>query len=262
VITKYYHECNYLQGLEGNEDGAHVKYLHRFLRTDTGAQLLKAHPSENNTEYRAPRPGEYYGPTAIEETDFGVWCNGRPGFLLPSLALTGGGPQPYGDGYMLYWRVPIDDTQHWLFIIAFKASGPILDAPRFGWSSALVGPDFRPYRNKANRYLQDREEQRTATFTGMGPEFPPHDAAVNEGAGPIQDRTKEHLGAADGLITASRKLMMRAIKMAAEGEDPPGVIRDPEVNQTDPLLLKRNRPLSEEGPAASVASFFAGSLRG
>src|SRR5687767_10051571 len=57
VVTKYYHECNYLQGLEGNEDGAHVKYLHRFLRTDTGAQLLKAHPSENNTEYRAPKPG-------------------------------------------------------------------------------------------------------------------------------------------------------------------------------------------------------------
>src|SRR5207248_3928031 len=138
----------------------------------------------------------YYGPADVEETDFGVWANDRPDFVFPSLCLTGGGPQPYGDGYMLYWRVPIDDVRHWLFIIAFKKSGPIPAENRRGWSTALVDSAGVPHRRKDNRYLQDRQEQRTATFTGIGPEFPPHDACVNEGAGRIQDRSRKHLGAA------------------------------------------------------------------
>src|SRR5689334_15120982 len=29
-VTKHYHECNYLQGLEGSQDGTHVRFLHRF----------------------------------------------------------------------------------------------------------------------------------------------------------------------------------------------------------------------------------------
>jgi nitrite reductase/ring-hydroxylating ferredoxin subunit len=242
VSTKYFHQCNYLQGLEGNEDGSHVKFLHRFLRTDTGAKFLKVHPSENNTDFRNPEPGRFYGPGDVEETDFGIWSNGRPDFILPSFALTGGGPQPYGDGYMLYWRVPIDDIHHWLFILAFKASGPIPAENRRGWTSALVDAEYRPHRNRGNRYLQDREEQRTATFSGLGPEFPASDACVNEGAGPIQDRTKEHLGAADRVIPACRELMLRSIRMVAEGADPPGLIRDPEVNRVDPLWLKKNAP--------------------
>ncbi|HZT08782.1 MAG TPA: Rieske 2Fe-2S domain-containing protein [Chloroflexota bacterium] len=262
VMTKYYHECNYLQGLEGNEDSTHVRFLHRFLNTESGARFLQAHPSENNTEFRTPERGKFYGPTEIEETDFGVWSNGRPGFLLPSLALTGGGPQPYGDGYMLYWRVPIDDTHHWLYIMAFKESGPILQEKRHGWTDALVGADYRPYRNLSNRYLQDREEQRTATFTGMGPVFPPHDACVNEGAGPIQDRTREHLGSADSVIPACRKLMLRCIRMVQEGHDPAGVIRDAEVNRADPLWLRVNAPPPPEAAAARAADFWVESVRG
>ena len=39
-----------------------------------------------------------------------------------------------------------------------------------------------------------------------------------------------------------RKLMLRSIRLVAEGAEPPGVIRDPEVNRTDPLFLKRNTP--------------------
>jgi hypothetical protein len=163
---------------------------------------------------------------------------------------------------MLYWRVPIDDTHHWLFIMAYKESGPVPPDKRHGWTDALVGADYRPYRNPANRYLQDREEQRTATFTGMGPEFPPHDACVNEGAGPIQDRTKEHLGTADAVIPVCRKLMLRSIKMVAEGMDPPGVIRDPGVNRVDPLFLRCNEAPPPDAVPANVADFYPASSRG
>jgi len=101
-------------------------------------------------------------------------------------------------------------------------------------------PDYHFIRNPSNRYLQDREEQRTATFTGMGSVFIVQDAAANETQGPIQDRTKERLGAADMSIVAGRKLLLRAIRAAQEGREPPGVIRDPLINASDPIFLKRN----------------------
>ncbi len=240
VATKYLQECNYLQALEGNEDPVHVRFLHRFLPTENGKKLLEEHIQGVSPDYRNATNGYTLSEARSEETDFGVWNNGRPDFVLPSLCLTGGGPQPHGDGYMLYWRVPIDDVRHWLFILAYRKSGAIEPSHRHGWSRGIVGPDYVAYRTKANRYLQDREEQRTGTFTGMGAEFPAQDACVNEGAGRIQDRTKEHLGAADHVIAASRKLMLRSIRMVQEGLEPPGVIRDPDVNREDPLFLKRN----------------------
>ncbi len=242
LATKYFHECNYLQGLEGNMDGTHVRFLHRFLRTDQGAKALESHPSKDNIHFRDPEPGQYHGPVDIEVTDFGVWSRGMPEFIFPSFCLTGGGPQGKAreDAYMLYWRVPIDDTHHWLFVLAFQLSEPFDPQRLHQWTWGLVGPDYRFLRNKGNRYLQDREEQRTATFTGMGSEFPPQDTCVNEGAGLIQDRTKEHLGAADATIPVARKLILQSIRMVAEGEEPPGLIRDPRVNEVDPLFLKKN----------------------
>ncbi len=228
-VMKYHLDCNYLQGLEGNQDGIHTRFLHRNVNRE-------------NTQWR-------FGD--VEETDFGVWGTGRPVYLLPSHCLTGGGSQDRGDGYMMYWRVPIDDTHHWQYIMTFRKSAPW--EPGFADSEhSMVNADFYPHRNKTNRYLQDRELQHSTNYTGIGLDFPPQDACVNEGAGVIQDRTKERLGAADVIIIASRKLMLRSIRMVQEGLDPPGVIRDPEVNSVDPLLLKRNAPLSEQRVAGRL----------
>lgn len=262
ITSKYYHECNYLQGLEGNIDSTHAWFLHGFRPTEEGVKMAAAYPTEDERKlsgtkvsraFRQPKPGKYYGPVEVEETDFGLWADGRPQFILPSFCLTGGGPQLNRDGYMLFWRVPISDTDHWLFTLTFKASGPWDSDIPYQWTRALVGPDYHPYRNKANRYLQDREEQRRATFSGMGLLFYPQDACVNEGAGPIQDRTKEHLGVADRGITAARKLLLRSVRMVAEGQEPPGIIRDSEVNKVDPLFLKKNAPPSAENPVIKLA---------
>src|SRR5581483_6042890 len=153
-----------------------------------------------------PSPGRYFGPVRVEKTDFGVWAYsleddgaemGGPDFLFPSLCLTGGGPQAVGDGYMLYWRVPIDDAHHWLFLMSFKRSGPIPEAYRESRTAKIMTADYHFIRNQRNRYLQDREEQRTSTFTGMGSVFVAQDALANETQGPIQDRTKEMLGVPD-----------------------------------------------------------------
>ena len=47
-----------------------------------------------------------------------------------------------------------------------------------------------------------------------------HDQWAVESMGPIQDRTREHLGYSDRIITAARRMFFRAIDDVAEGRDP------------------------------------------
>ena len=91
-------------------------------------------------------------------------------------------------------------------------------------------PDYRMVRNKANRYLQDRESMKDKSFSGIGYNFQAQDACVIEGAGTIQDRTKEHLVTSDKAIVAARKLLLKGIQDVKEGRDPLHVVRDPRKN--------------------------------
>ncbi len=55
-------------------------------------------------------------------------------------------------------------------------------------------------------------EQRTGTFAGVGYDFNIHDTMILEGAGAIQDRTKEHLGYTDRPIIAARRSLLAAAR--------------------------------------------------
>ncbi len=259
IITKHYHDCNYLQGLEGSQDPTHVRFLHRFLKTDSGTKKLEAFPQDlpdgQERNYREPPKEGFFGIRRVEENDFSVWAYidgdegkeiGGPEYTFPSLCLTRGGPQFPGDGYMIYWRVPIDDTHNWLFVLSFKRSGPIPEEHRYARTWGIMTPDYHFKRQASNRYLQDREEQKTSTFTGMGSVFVVQDSFANETQGPIQDRTKEMLGVADMSIVAWRRMMLKAIKDVQEGREPPGRITDPKINVVDPIFLKRNTAPSDE----------------
>lgn len=72
---------------------------------------------------------------------------------------------------------------------------------------------------------------KTWSYSGIGAVNLPQDLAVTEGAGPIQDRTQEHLAISDAPIAAARQVLMGAIQRVQEGKDPPNVVRDPEQNQ-------------------------------
>ena len=82
---------------------------------------------------------------------------------------------------------------------------------------------FRPYPqySKANNWGIDRRVQKTETFTGI--EGVNHqDRAVQESMGPIVDRSREHLGQTDKAITSTRRQLLEAVKMVAEGFNPKG----------------------------------------
>ena len=107
-------------------------------------------------------------------------------------------------------------------------------------------PDYRMIRNKANRYLQDRASMKNKSFSGIGYNFQAQDACVIEGAGTIQDRTKEHLVTSDKAIVAARKLLLKGIQDVKEGRDPLHVVRDPKRKMT--LRTSRSFQRSLQSP--------------
>ena len=87
------------------------------------------------------------------------------------------------------------------------------------------------------------------------------DEMVWVGQGPVSDRTVEHLATSDKGVMLYHKLILESIDKVERGEDPMGVIRDPEKNL--PFIeLKRERgsnKMSREGqsPAAVQGDRFA-----
>ncbi len=232
-VTKYFQACNYLQANEGNIDQTHLSYLHRRLSYGRG----------DSQEYLAADTAPILEP---EITDFGLrlysvrrtspdTMNVKiSNFVYPNVSVFSGGMR---DGYSVHLHVPIDDEHHWKYVYHFGRTRPLAEAHIAGFRKEMTD-DRRLARNKANRYLQDREEIKSETFSGMGSFFHCQDACVTEGAGPIQDRTKENLGYTDRAVLTCRKLLLQAIQAVQESRDPPLVVRDPTTNRFSHLVAR------------------------
>jgi len=132
--------------------------------------------------------------------------------------------------------VPIDDEHHWKYTFIFRDSGP-LDKQATLRGRADIDSTYHLIRNKGNRYLQDRDEMTSKTFSGLGTINQPQDACVIEGMGPIADRATEHLAPSDIGIATARKLMLKALRDVQEGRDPSHVIRRPEDNRFPDMVV-------------------------
>lgn len=239
-VHKYWHDCNYLQSNEGNIDPSHLSYLHHFLKED----LPQLQPgSFNNPEGGTISSNALFGrdqspQLEVEETDYGVRI----------FAVRGAGPGEkyvritnflYPNGFRIPmqggWHVPIDDTHHWKYQIMFSLKP--LDKERLKRDvRSTMTPDYHHIRNRANRYLQDRQEMRTRSIAGLGPVFQNHDNWATEGPGPIQDRSQEHPAYTDKAIILARQLLLKAIRQVDEGGEAPHTVRDPERNRFPHLL--------------------------
>ena len=145
-------------------------------------------------------------------------------YVMPFQQLRGGIHQfdgsrrklPELDGHI--W-VPIDDEQTYVYNWscgydeearfeqrnhdereAFYGRGP----------DDLIPGTFRLKKNKSNDYMIDRQLQKTKTFTGIVG-VNTQDFALQEGMGPIVDRSREHLGTSDRAIVTMRRLLLEAV---------------------------------------------------
>ena len=126
--------------------------------------------------------------------------------------------------------------------IHFRRTRPIHDDER--QHDDEIGADFRKRRNLANNYLQDREQQKRETFTGMGQIFLIHDSCATESMGPIYDRSQEHLGVSDMTVIAVRRFLLHrfAPSRAAKNRPMSSAARRRTIYATSPASRRRSPP--------------------
>jgi phenylpropionate dioxygenase-like ring-hydroxylating dioxygenase large terminal subunit len=242
-VSKTFEECNYLQALEGGLDTSHASFAHNnHLGNTTTLRNVDTSPR-----------------TDVEPTDYGYrYISTRNAgenrryvrvyhYVMPNQQMRGafaplltdkGSEDPYAipksDGHL--W-VPIDDehTMVYNWACGRDESTPLSQEFRDRWETwAGRGPDdlipgtYKLKRNRSNDYLIDRRIQKTQTFTGIEG-INTQDYALQEGMGPIVDRSKEHLGTSDKAIVILRRLMLEAIRAVERGEEPPGL--DPQSHR-------------------------------
>jgi hypothetical protein len=81
--------------------------------------------------------------------------------------------------------------------------------------------NFRAIQNKSNDYLIDRQLQKTQSFTGIRGVRVQDMAVQEDQRGPLSDRSREHLGASDLGVIATRRLLLKQLKALQKGQEPP-----------------------------------------
>jgi len=229
-LSKTFQESNFLQALEGGLDTSHSSFLHNET---IGVETVR------NID-RAPR-------IVVESTDYGynyVSCRKISDdqqyvrvyqYILPAQQIRGHIADDFGNRKELacisghVW-VPIDDhtTYTWNFLYAADDGVPFTpeyaeadEARRGGGKDDYIPGTFRLKRNLSNDHMIDRELQKR-TFTGIVG-INTQDIALQEGMGPIVDRSKEYLVSSDRPIVTMRRQLLAATQAVERGEDPPAL---------------------------------------
>jgi phthalate 4,5-dioxygenase oxygenase subunit len=234
VAARWIQEANWMQSLEGGIDTSHASFLHRRFDANTRAMEQDVNASGGTRDLmwqdKAPR-------LEVEPTNFGFRYaaireapEGKKYVRITPHIMPCSSYPPGVKGQNRIWDcwVPRDDESCWAWDTAFNETRPLDPVEVEGLRemrgyNAFDPATFRKYGNKDNRWLQNREEMKTVSWTGIRGIFA-QDNAVQEGMGTIVDRTREHLGTADlAIITARRQYLNAARDLAEHGIDPPGV---------------------------------------
>ena len=238
-VTKKWQDCNWVQSLEGGIDTSHFSFLHRALATGTNearaamAKAAIADQSKPDDRIRwvqnDPRPkfsvlghdaGLVIGGARKTDGADLYWRIAQ--FLMPNHAYT-----PAAFPGEIYWGqtwVPIDDTKCWIYTYCWQPERPFTNTERTKFAGGFnvhseVDASYMPIRNMHNDYLIDRKAQKTDNYSGIEG-VSEQDAAIQDSQGPIQDRTREHLGPTDIGIVEFRKLMMGGARALQQGLEP------------------------------------------
>jgi phenylpropionate dioxygenase-like ring-hydroxylating dioxygenase large terminal subunit len=231
-VSKTYEEANWLQALEGGLDTSHSSFLHNmdlknraYLRNADTAPRLDVEKTDYGFRYagiRSVRENEDY----VRLYHYIMPAQQCRGFVTGNKGEADHLPTIHGH----LW-IPIDDetTWTWNWMYAYDPALPLSEeyATEFEIMAGR-GPDdmipgtFRLKKNLRNDYLIDRHLQKTQTFTGIEG-INTQDVALQEGMGPICDRSKEHLGTTDRAIIATRQLLLEATDVVEAGGSPRGI---------------------------------------
>ena len=273
-VTKFWQACNYLQGLEGGVDPAHISFLHGILDTrDEGSRraLDQAAAGFGFTAQLERAPYIEVAETATglllgarREAPAGQYYWRITQYLLPFHTMP---PSEVGIDPLFHTHVwiPVDDDHLVNWCVSWHPTRAITEAEvaQFHAGSSIHVTDYapatseaygdiRPVANRDNDYLRDWEAQRTRVLFGV-PGVGAQDKAITESQGHY-DRSLERLGRADiGIIRVRKRLLDAALALRA-GQAPPAL--DPASYRVRPasVLLPKDVPWVEASAERLVAT--------
>jgi nitrite reductase/ring-hydroxylating ferredoxin subunit len=232
--------CNWVQSMDGDLDTAHVSNLHMFDAIDDIPDDGTDKPGYP-TNYESMRFWKH-DPRALIEVD-DTWH----GFRYAGIRVT---PNGFKHARITAWIFPASSI---IAAIPF-ATRQIFVVPADDVTTYRYNYNVQPHRNprgyggpmfftyekfpftvlppgglmpreqrRENDYLIDRVAQKGTSYSGIS-DFRSQDAMATETAGPIYDRTTEHLGSTDVAVIRMHRHLLRAAKaLAVDGTPPPAL---------------------------------------
>jgi len=231
--------CNWVQSMDGDLDTAHISNLHQFDAIDDVPDDGTDRPGYPSN-YMSMKFWRHDPRSLIEVQD--EWH----GFRYAGIRTTPNGHRhvrvtawifPFGDiiaaipfNTRHIMVVPADDynCHRYNFVTTTPANPRGLGGPPFytyeKYPFEMLPPNGvvdRKYTPE-NDYQIDRVAQKGESYSGIR-DFRSQDMMATESAGPIYDRTREHLGSTDVAVIRMHRMLLRAAKALANGELPPAL---------------------------------------
>jgi nitrite reductase/ring-hydroxylating ferredoxin subunit len=225
TVTKV--DCNWLQGVEGSLDSAHVGTLHqswipRLAASVSGGATIGLALKAVAPRYEIARTPFGLSASAVRPMEDNSTYVRTTQYVAPFVNLVPGTGRNEGS---IFIGVPVDDTHHLLFFGYFSESLVLDDSsPRV---QALIGNDrldprnFAPFKgSREDNWGQDRAAMAAGHFTGFTDNLLEEDIVVQVSMGPIVDRTREHPSSSDVAVVQARMLLLRALRNHRDGLSP------------------------------------------
>ncbi|MFF7521900.1 Rieske 2Fe-2S domain-containing protein [Streptomyces pseudovenezuelae] len=249
-IQMWLRECNWLQGMEGDIDAAHLAFLHHGGHDpeDIGEHfVLKWVTSGRAVETKVVNTVggtmEAHRRPASFAPDY--WHYTQQ--LLPSWTIPGQNPFEVEEPVVRFW-LPMDDTHSMIFQLsrpralvdgrsAFHSTVGELPGVKVRMADLLQPNNdqdwygrWRLTPSEENNYYLDRDAQTKGNYTGVqGIQI--QDKMITESMGPVVDRTYEHLSASDLMISRTRRRLLKAVDTYATTGDLPPTLDDTELTR-------------------------------
>lgn len=206
---------NWVLGVEGTLDSAHVGVLHQSQARHVGESIALTPLSQApRYDFEAEKTGYRYA--AVRDMGDGTVYTRVNHFVFPWYGLVC--PSEVDGDCVAVFAVPVDDENavHWQ--VAYNPRRPVE-------SEWLVGcadrSNYPPSHGEPDDYWgQSLELLKAGHFTGFG-HLVTEDLAVSASQGPYPDRSMEYLNPGDRAIVRMRGILLDNVKRFAAGEVAP-----------------------------------------
>jgi len=195
--------CNWLQAVDNNLDPVHFEWMHENWSKQQRGDTSNSAPKHLSIEIDEYEYGLGYRRKRENIPDNNPFIRYARLHLMPNIFCP--------SGHHFEYRVPVDD-HNTLSITWFWQAVPVEQRP---YVQTRIPHWYAPIKNP--------ETGRWITTHILN-----QDIVGWVGQGVISDRTKEHLSSSDVGIIALRKRLIADLEAIEKGQDPSGVIRDPE----------------------------------